>query len=86
MDNIILVQENQHTSRENKNKGMVIKMYMVKTFERVCHSFVYEVLQRFQFDEHVIQWIHAYIVSPWITMLEMFNRLSLMASTAMKMA
>jgi hypothetical protein len=41
-------------------------MYMVNAFDRVCHSFVYEVLQRFQFDEHVIQWIHAYIGSPWI--------------------
>jgi hypothetical protein len=47
MDNIILVQEKMHTSKENKNKGMVIKMNMVNAFDRVCHSFVYEVLQRF---------------------------------------
>jgi hypothetical protein len=52
VDNIVLVQEAIHIARINSpEKGMIIKMDMVNTFDRVCHSFLYAILGNFGFDE-----------------------------------
>jgi hypothetical protein len=39
VDNNIMVQEDIHSSRENKDKGMVIKIDMVNAFDRVRNYF-----------------------------------------------
>jgi hypothetical protein len=45
-DNIILVQEAIHSSRERKDKGMVLKLDMANAFDHVKHSFLYKVLEK----------------------------------------
>ena len=40
-DNIILVQEEIHSSLKNGGKGMVVKIDLANAFDRVCHSFLY---------------------------------------------
>lgn len=40
MDNIMLMQEAIHSSKENKEKGMVIKLDMANAFDRVGHFFI----------------------------------------------
>jgi hypothetical protein len=67
VDNIILVQESIYNSWTNKEKGMVVKLDMKNAFVRVRHSFLYEVLKKFGFNEAFIEWIRACIGSPWIS-------------------
>lgn len=44
LDNILLVQEAIHSSKAQKEKGMVIKLDIANAFDRVRHSFVFVVL------------------------------------------
>jgi hypothetical protein len=52
-DNIILVQEAIHSSNKGE-KGMIIKIDMENTFDRVSHNFIYEVLKKFGFNHDFI--------------------------------
>ena len=44
-DNIILVQEAIHSSQSRKEKGMIIKLDLENAFDRVRHSFMFQVMQ-----------------------------------------
>ena len=48
-DNIILVQEAIHSSLNNGDKGMVVKLDLANAFDRVSHSFLFQVMLRFGF-------------------------------------
>jgi hypothetical protein len=65
-DNIILVQEALHSSVRRKDKGMIIKLDLANAFDRVNHSFLFEVMRKFGFDQPFVNWIKACIGSPWI--------------------
>eukprot|EP00253_Pinus_taeda_P027485 PITA_27485 len=49
VDNFVLVQEAIHSSLHRKEKGMVIKLDLANAFDRVRHSFLFEVLQKMGF-------------------------------------
>jgi len=49
-DNIILVQEAIHSSKERKDKGMVLKLHMANSFDHVKHSFLSKVLDSYGFS------------------------------------
>jgi hypothetical protein len=40
VDNIIMVQEYIHSTRENKDKGMIIKINMANSFDKAINSFL----------------------------------------------
>jgi exonuclease III len=65
-DNILLVQEALHSSILRKDKGMIIKLDLANAFDRVNHSFLFEVMKKFGFDQAFVSWIKACIGSPWI--------------------
>jgi hypothetical protein len=69
MDNIILVQEAIHSSIRRKDKGMIIKLDLANAFDRVRHNFLFQVMGKLGFTSPFINWIKAYIASPWITPL-----------------
>ena len=48
-DNIILVQEAIHSSLKNNDKGMVVKLDLGNAFDRVSHSFLFQVMRIFGF-------------------------------------
>ena len=48
-DNIILVQEAIHSSMKNGDKGMVVKLDLENSFDRVSHPFLLQVMRRFRF-------------------------------------
>jgi hypothetical protein len=48
---------------------MVIKIDMENAFDRVKHSFLFEVLKKFGFNHSFISWIGACITTPWIAPL-----------------
>jgi len=50
----VLVQEAIHSSVEFEGKGMVIKLDMVNAFDRVRHSFLFQVMERFGFNPSFI--------------------------------
>ena len=43
-DNIILVQEAIHSSLKNGEKGMVVKIDLSNAFDRVNHTFLFQVM------------------------------------------
>ena len=53
-DNIILVQEAIHSSLKNGDKGMVVKLDLANAFDRVSHSFLFQVMLRFGFTPEFI--------------------------------
>jgi hypothetical protein len=74
-DNIILVQEAIHSSQSRKEKGMVIKLDLANAFDRVRHSFLFQVMQRLGFDHSFVTWTQACIGSPWIHLWLMAEQL-----------
>jgi hypothetical protein len=54
---------------KSKDPGMVIKLDMVNSFDRVKHSFLLSVLKAYGFSDLFISWIKACIGSPWISPL-----------------
>jgi hypothetical protein len=69
VDNIILVQEALHLSLKRKDKGMIVKLDFANAFDRVRHSFLFDVLHKFGFGSGFINWIKAFIFEPWIAPL-----------------
>ena len=68
-DNIILVQEAIHSSLKNGDKGMVVKLDLANAFDRVNHSFLFQVMLRFGFAPEFVSWVKACISKPWIAPL-----------------
>ena len=54
-DNIILVQEAIHSSLKNGEKGMVVKIDLANTFDRVSHLFLLNVMERYGFNLRFIR-------------------------------
>jgi hypothetical protein len=52
VDKIVLVQEDIHSSKENKKKCIMIKLDMVNAFDPVRHSFLFEVISKFGFVDY----------------------------------
>jgi hypothetical protein len=48
---------------------MIIKIYMANAFDRVKHSFLNAVLEKFGFNQDFITWIGSCISNPWISPL-----------------
>ena len=48
-DNIILIQEAIHSSLDNGEKGMVVKIDLANAFDRVSHLFLLNVMDRYGF-------------------------------------
>ena len=69
VDNIILVQEDIHTSLNNNEKGFVLKMDMANAFDRVNLSFLADVLREFGFSEEFFELIQPCTMGPWIAPL-----------------
>eukprot|EP00253_Pinus_taeda_P008973 PITA_08973 len=68
-DNEIQVQEIIHSSKQWKEKGMLVKLDMASTFDRVDRSFICKVLMAFGFSQQFINLINACIGNPWIAPL-----------------
>jgi hypothetical protein len=48
---------------------MIVKLDFANAFDRVKHSFLFEVLQKIGFGRGFINWIKACISEPWIAPL-----------------
>ena len=66
LDNIILVQEAIHTNYRKKEKGMVVKLDLASSFDRVKHDFLFAAMRNFGFSQKFIEWVKACISAPWI--------------------
>jgi len=69
IDNVIQVQEIIHSSKQRNEKGMLVKLDMANTFDRVDCSFLCKVLMAFGFSHQFVNLIKACIGNPWITQL-----------------
>ncbi len=69
VDNFILVQEAIHSSILHKEQGMEIKLDLANAFDRVNHSFLFNIMSKFGFGENFIKWIRACILELWIAPL-----------------
>jgi hypothetical protein len=64
IDNILIVQETIHSSKEQGDKGMAIKLDMANSFDRVRHNFLFAVLTKFGFGVDFLAWISSCICGP----------------------
>ena len=48
---------------------MVVKLDLANAFDRVNHTFLFQVMQRYGFAPYFINWVKACISSPWIAPL-----------------
>jgi len=60
MDNIFIVEEDTH-SRRGKERGMVIKLDMENSFDRMRQNLLFVVLDKFGFGEDLLAWISSCI-------------------------
>ena len=68
-NNILLVQEVIHSSQALKEAGMAIKLDLANAFDRVRHSFLFKVMDKFGFPPTFVRWVKAYIEIPWVSPL-----------------
>eukprot|EP00253_Pinus_taeda_P019238 PITA_19238 len=68
-DNVIQVQEIVHSSKQRKEKGMLVKLDMASAFDRVDRTYICKVLKAFGFSLQFINLIKACIGNPWIAPL-----------------
>eukprot|EP00253_Pinus_taeda_P006730 PITA_06730 len=66
LDNVIQVQETIHSSKQRKEKGMLIKLDMANAFDRVNRSFLSKVFLSFGFSPQFVNLIKACMSNPWI--------------------
>ena len=64
MDNVIMVQDTMHSSRERKERGMLIKIDTSNAFDRVRLAFLFKVMEKFGFDKICINAISYYVSGP----------------------
>ena len=69
VDNVIQVQEALHSSFNQKEKGMIIKLDMKNAFDGAKLPFLYEVLHSFGLCSEFVSLIKACTDKPWITPL-----------------
>ena len=48
---------------------MVVKLYLANAFNRVNHSFLFQVMRRYGFAPDFISWVKSCIEKPWIAPL-----------------
>jgi hypothetical protein len=63
------VQEEMHSIHQCKEKGMLIKLDMENSFDRVKLSFLYKVLLSFGFNSEFVNLIKVCTEKPWIAPL-----------------
>ena len=68
-DNILLLQEAIHSSTKRREPRMAIKLDLENGFDRLRHSFIVMVMERFGFPSVFINQVQACISSPWIAPL-----------------
>ena len=54
---------------ERKQQGMAIKLDMANAFDRVNHSFLFEIMSKFEFSKRFVRWVKSYISGMWMTPL-----------------
>eukprot|EP00253_Pinus_taeda_P027195 PITA_27195 len=69
LDNVIQVQETIHSSKQRKEKGMIIKLDMANAFDRVNRAFLSKVLLSFGFSIQFVNLLKACMNNPWIAPL-----------------
>lgn len=65
----MLIKESILLSKENKEKGMIIKLDMANTFDSVRHSYLFDVMNKFGLCTFFIKCVSSYKISPWIASL-----------------
>lgn len=64
IDNVIIVQEVVHSSMQRKEKGIIIKLDMANSFDRVIIPYLMAVLKKLGFPREIIEIIQACITAP----------------------
>jgi hypothetical protein len=57
MDNVILAHEVIHSLKTTKTPGMLIKLDLSKSFDRISWQYMRSMLESFGFDKHWVNWI-----------------------------
>ena len=69
MEGAIVVHEVLHSINSNHSSNFVIKLDMMKAYDRVCWKFLLQVLSKMGFSKNWCKWIKACISGAWFSVL-----------------
>jgi hypothetical protein len=69
MDSFILAHEVIHLLKTTKNPGMLIKLDLSKSFDRISCQYMHSLLESFGFDSHWVHWIMRLTSSSFFSIL-----------------
>eukprot|EP00253_Pinus_taeda_P003073 PITA_03073 len=69
LDGLVVTQEVIHSLKVKKQKGMMIKLDLLKAYDRLSWNYLGKVLESFSFCRRWIDWIHSLISSPSFSIL-----------------
>ena len=69
MEGAIVVHEVLHSINSNHSSNFVIKLDMMKAYDRVCWKFLLQVLSKMGFSKNWCKWIKACISGAWFLIL-----------------
>eukprot|EP00253_Pinus_taeda_P015937 PITA_15937 len=69
LDGLVVTQEVIHSMKAKKQKGMMIKLDLSKTYDRINWQYLKEILGSFGFSNRWIKWVHSFISTPNFSIL-----------------
>eukprot|EP00253_Pinus_taeda_P022541 PITA_22541 len=69
LDGLVVTQEVIHSLKVKKQKGMMIKLDLLKAYDRLSWNYLGKVLESFGFCRRWIDWIHSLISTPSFSIL-----------------
>ena len=65
MEGTLVAHETLHSISIGKTPNFVIKLDMMKAYDRVCWNFLFKVLHKFGFSKAWCKWVRAYVSGTW---------------------
>lgn len=69
LNNIIQSHEVVHSLKRNKHAGMIIQLYLEKSYDKLILSYIREVLKAYGFDYNSIRWVMALVTTASFSIL-----------------
>ena len=69
MEGALVAHEVLHSINSNQSSNFVIKLDMMKEYDRVCWKFLFQVLSKMGFSKNWCKWIKACIAGAWFLVI-----------------
>ena len=81
MDGVIEVHETIHSLKWTRQPGMLIKLDIVKPYEKISWKFLEKMLRAYGFSSEWVEWFMALVITPFFSVLLNSSPTKLFSST-----